>query len=377
MTYWLGFLGALHGFLLIYVNAPFLATFTSEKWVGVIYTIASIIAVIAFVFTSKILDRFGNYHVTLFVVAAEFIAILALAFAPSFVLAVLAFILYNILIRIVALNVDVFLESGSDDAHTGNIRGIFLTVTNIALVLSPFSVGLILGDTSDYWKVYLVSAIVLIPTFFFLLKAFKNFKDPEYTHIPFFKTLKTIWKRKNIYYGLMSNIMLRIFYATMVIYTPLYLHNHLEIPWKTLGIIFTVMLIPFATLELPLGKLADTRFGEKEILTLGFIWIGITTIILSFITTTSVVVWAIALLLTRIGASTIEIMTETYFFRQVDGTDSDIMSFFRMVQPIPYIIVPLVGSLLLFVIDIRYIFLVLGIAMFWGLRYSLALKDTK
>jgi len=52
MTYWLGFLGALHGFLLIYVNAPFLATFTSEKWVGVIYTIASIIAVIAFVFTS-------------------------------------------------------------------------------------------------------------------------------------------------------------------------------------------------------------------------------------------------------------------------------------------------------------------------------------
>ena len=162
----------------------------------------------------------------------------------------------------------------------------------------------------------------------------------------------------------------------MVIYTPIYLHKYIGLDWQTIGLIFTIMLLPFVFFQLPLGILADKKFGEKEILNIAIVILGITTITLSFITTNTVWVWATLLFITRIGASSINIMSETYFFKKVDAKDSDIISFFRMAKPIAYIFGPTLASLTIFLIDFRYIFLVLGIIMLTGLRYSLTIEDT-
>jgi MFS family permease len=78
------------------------------------------------------------------------------------------------------------------------------------------------------------------------------------------------------------------------------------------------MLLPFVFVQFPLGRLADKKWGEKEILSLGFIIVAIATGLISFISGGSMILWMTILFITRIGAATIEIMCDTYFFKKVD-----------------------------------------------------------
>ncbi|MCK5022121.1 MAG: hypothetical protein KAR54_02645, partial [Candidatus Pacebacteria bacterium] len=61
----------------------------------------------------------------------------------------------------------------------------------------------------------------------------------------------------------------------------------------------------------------------------------------------------------------------------VEEKDIDVISFFRMTRPIAYSVGPLIASFVLFFLDYRYIFLVLGVIMLLALRYSLTIEDTK
>jgi len=138
----------------------------------------------------------------------------------------------------------------------------------------------------------------------------------------------------------------------------------------------TIMLIPYAVLEYPFGKMADKLWGEKELLSIGFVVVALATASLSFIAGASVIVWTLVLIGTRIGAAAIESMNETYFFKKIDSTDSNILGFFRMVQPLGYVVGPLIATVLLSFIDFQYLFLAFGIILLWGLTYSLSIRDT-
>jgi MFS family permease len=136
-------------------------------------------------------------------------------------------------------------------------------------------------------------------------------------------------------------------------------------------------LLPFIFIELPLGELADKRYGEKEIMSIGLIIIALSSALMSFVTDANFILWTAILLTTRIGAAMIEIMTETYFFKKVAITRANITSAFRTVRPLANVVSPIVAIILLPIVSFKFIFTVLGLIMFVGLRYSLALEDTK
>jgi MFS family permease len=210
-----------------------------------------------------------------------------------------------------------------------------------------------------------------------MIKSYAGFKDPRYEHA----NLRTTWKhlqgKPDIFRICLINFLLYVFYAIMIAYTPLYLSEHLHFPWTTIGWMFTIMLTPFVFLQLPLGRIADTTLGEKEFLTIGFIIAASATSILTFITGGSALVWALALFATRVGASMIEIMTDTYFFKKVTNTDTPALTFFRMMRPLGYIMGPLIATPVLLLFDFRYLFLTLGAVMLFGIYFSLSIKDTK
>jgi hypothetical protein len=323
------------------------------------------------------MKRFGDVRLTLATLILEGTALFYFVSSTNIFIVILAFFAHTVFLRILLLDTDVLLESASRDATTGKTRGIFLTVLNTSLVLSPLLVGILLQEGTTYTRVFIAALCALVPAFLILLFSFKHFIDPQYTHIALFPALKKMWQTQALRHIFMLNMILRVFYAGMVIYMGIYLHTTLALPWSSIGIIFTVMLLPFALLEFPLGYLADKRFGEKEMLIAGLIVTGSATALLPWITSASVVVWSIALLMTRIGASTIEIMTETYFFKHIQGKDVEIMSLYRIVEPFAYVIAPTIASIFLFFIDIRFLFLVLGIVVLCGLIPALALRDTK
>lgn len=144
-----------------------------------------------------------------------------------------------------------------------------------------------------------------------------------------------------------------------------------------LSVIIPISLIPFIVFEVILGKIADARLGEQELLITGFMIMAIATGALSFITSTSVVVWAAILFVTRVGASAVEVMTESYFYKQIKPSDVHIISFMRTIRAGAYVIGPVIGSLMLMYVDTRYLFLALGVILLTALPPAILLKDTK
>jgi len=204
-----------------------------------------------------------------------------------------------------------------------------------------------------------------------------TFKDPEYKDLKIEYTAKSVFKNKNMYSVFAINSLLRFFYAWMIIYAPIYLIQHVGFSVSETTFMIGLALVAFILLQTPLGYIADKILGEKEFLIGGFIILALSTASLSFITSTNFWVWTGMLFVTRIGASVVEVMSEAYFFKNIDSSDLNVIGFFRMLRPFVYTVAPLLASLLLLFIEIRFLFLILGAIILYGLRYSLILKDTR
>jgi MFS family permease len=281
------------------------------------------------------------------------------------------------LLNVTYFSLTVFLESFSKDESTGGIRGVFLTILNVAILAGPLIASGVLG-VGNYQNAFVIAAILVLPIIFLAARHLRDFADPTYSRISFLQSAGAIMVDKSLRYIFVIQFLLQFFYGIMVIYTPIYLHTRMGIPLsEILGIIMPIALLPFVIFPYLIGNLADKKLGEKEMLLTGFAIISLTTIGLSFIHSNAVLVWAGALFVTRVGATFIETMAESYFFKHVDASGTHVISFFRNLTSFSYLISPVVASTFLSLFDYRFIFLGLGLVMLIGLRYSFLLKDTR
>jgi len=376
ILYTIGFIFAFTGALPSYISSTFLSNLTGEGLVGIVYSVCSIITLIVFILAPKMIKKYGNYKVTLILSIINFFAILGLALINNVYVVLICFTLSFTAGTILGFCLDIFIEHDSTNTNTGSIRGIYLTSINLAWLFAPWLSALILG-ISDYWKVYFVSSAIMVPIIFIVHTSLKSFTDPEYETFNFIGTLKEAWMRKDVRRIFATSFILQFFYAWMIIYAPIYLNKYIGFDWKTIAIIYTIMLIPFVVLQVPLGWLADKKIGEKEMLSVGFIIMAISTALTSFIDGTNFWVWAILLLFTRIGASIVQLMTDIYFFKNISEKNVSLISLYRMTFPATYIFAPILGSIFLIFFPFVYMFVTLGFLMLFGLIYSLELTDTR
>lgn len=377
LTYAFTFFVTLSTALVTYTNSNALAHVVPEHRVSLVYTLGFIVCLLTLIVVPKILKNIGDVRATIIFIVAQILTLLGLVFFSDSILFVGFFIVQLVLPALLVLDADVFLEHASARATTGTTRGTYLTIISGAFLISPLIAGFILGNGETYGRMYLLSALVLIPALLILLFSFSHFKDPLYRPVRIGVALRHIARVRELRNICISNLLLRGFYSVMVIFMPLYLHTELHMPWSTIGILFTVMLIPFVLFEYPLGRLADRWFGEKEILAIGFFLMALATTLIPFIQASALVVWGIVLFLTRTGASAIESMNDSYFFKHVDATDTETIALYRMLDPLAYIIAPLLATIVLSYFDMRFIFLALGICVAIGIPVALRLKDTR
>lgn len=376
--YAMGILFSFHGFFILYINSSFLDNFLSEKFVGLLFTVGSALSLVLLLNASFILRLLGTYRTTALLMALEFLSVIGLAFAQTPLSVTLAFLIYLSVYPFIIYTFDILLEASQQtEDTTGGVRGIYLSFQNIALIISPAIAGLILGE-SNFSNVYIISALFMIPLYIVFRRTFKNnFEEPEHSSIKLLQTLKDIWANRNVRLIVGAQMLLRIFYAWMTIYMPIYLHVHIGFSWPQIGVMFTIMLMPFVLFELPAGRLADKKYGEREILMFGFIILIIATASLSLFTEPVFLLWAAILFLTRTGASLVDIMTETHFFKHVSKHDGHIIGFFRTTQPLSFLIAPLIATSLLIYMDLRFTFIAVAILLCLGLVLGYKIKDTK
>lgn len=376
LIYFVAFLFTLHLTPAVYVTSNFLSQLVDEAKVGFIYSTASLLTILVFVIIRPFLVRYGNYKTFLVTLFTEILA-LSVLLIPNIdpKLAISALVISLVTHATAYFHLDVFISSYSTSYDTGVVRGSFLTAQNIAFVVGPLIAGAILKD-HDFWKIFLFGLLLMIPTVIFSIKYFKDFKDPVYKKTQLIQTGFKILKNKDIYSAVSVNGLLRVFYSWMIIYTPIFLTLHIGFSLGETASIIGIALIAFLIFTTPLGYVSDKILGEKEILILGFSIMAVSTASMSFIDLKSFWLWAMILFITRIGASMVEIMGEAYFFKKIDENDLNMVSFFRMIRPLTYLFFPALASTLLLFMDIKFLFLILGIFMLYGVKYSLAIKDT-
>jgi len=378
VIYLVAFLFTLHLALPIYINSSFLNTFLTEGAIGIVYAFAAGLTLFALSQYPKVLSRIGNYKTMFWLFATQTALLTTLAFVSSPLVIIPVFILTQILIALGFFNLDVFLERYSRDETTGVLRGIMLTAISVAIFLGPLLAGIILAD-GDFGKIYLFSAMLILPIFFLMMHGLRTFKDPVYDHKHILARMKQVFFAQHpndqIRHAVVANLLMRFFFSWMVIYTPIYLNQYMGFSWGEIGIILPIALLPFILFELPIGHIIDRRGNEKNIMSFGFLITAFFTASLFFVTETSLVVWAALLFGTRIGMSLVEIGSESYFFKHVDSGDTNLLSIFRDARPLAWLLGPLLGSILLAIFSMQFLFLALSLVMLYGTWTSARMKQ--
>ncbi len=373
--YIIAFVFTLHIAISAYINSTFIGQTVTEKYVGLMYTASSILTLLLLSNTQVILKYFGNRRLTLTFLLIN-MASLATFIASSNPLYIgIAFVLFLTTNTLVLFCIDIFIEHFGEPSTVGKTRGIYLTIINFAWVASPMIASFLILNKGGYEAIYILAFIMTIIMALGLFMSIQSFDDKTYTKTPFMDIYRFLKQNKHIMAITIINFILQFFFAVMVVYTPIYLHQHMYIGWDKLGIIFTIMLVPFVLLGIPLGKLIDKYHVSKRLLiSMGIIITAGSTIAISQIHSVSVITWGLVLFMTRFGAAMVETVSEIYFFTHVREEDAYLLSFFRDMHPLSYILAPLLGTLFLSIFDFKYLFLALGIFVLGGLYYINRLK---
>ena len=371
------FIFAVSDAIFAYAQSTFLNQYFSLQLVGLIFFSAYFLTFIVINRFPNLIARYSNLKTAFASIFLRIICLLVFIYSPNGYWLGATFILFIVSLILTFINLDIFLEAFTKNATTGKVRGIYFTIYNLGWLVSPFLAGEILNYL-NFQYLFLISLILNLPLALILYLKFRNAEN-HYAHQTFniSKTLAKILIQPDLRKIFTLSFLLQFFYAVEVVYIPIYLIQNIGLNWEQIGIIFTIMLIPFVLIQYPAGYLADKYFGEKEMLFIGLVLMGVTAIIMGFINTPDLLVWSLVLFISRIGASLFEIMRETYFFKKVDVDNIDIINAFRSTIPLAYLVAPALAITIIYYSQINYLFVAMGIILLLGLWPTLTLKDTK
>lgn len=368
---------SIHTYLLLYINSPFLTKIVSEKMLGTLYSVGALANMILMIRAPHMVARLGIRKFALFVLAADALGIVGMITSTHPLWVGASFVLHQATVLLMVYTLDLFLERATqNEIYTGRIRSIFLTISNILLVASPLIAGIIVTHSQSFVPVYFASLMFVIPLFFIIsLDLPKNGVGSK--HVRVWESLTRVWNTANIRGVTLIRLVLECFYAWMVIYMAVYLSNYIGFGWEQIGVLFAIMLLPFVVFELPLGTISDAHANEKEIIIIGFGIIAVSTAFIPLLRSPEFLKWAALLFTTRVGASFVEIGTESYFFKHVNARDSGVVSIFRLMRPLAYILAPLVALIIFSGVSLQNSFFVLAVVVVLGLVPALLIKENK
>jgi len=374
----IGFISFFMGFaqaVMAYIISSYFKESLGTENVGIFYSLAYVVVFIILLNFHKIIKRFGKSNVFFFTLIIKLVTLAFLATIQPSWWGIGFLVAYIITAQINWVVLDIILESFSVDNRSGRIRGVHWMIIDAGFLLGPILSTQIL-ERFNFQIVFLISLIIECLVVFLAVEGFKRINHKFEGRVTIKELINKVIQKKNILRIYYISFILDFFYAIMVIYVPFYLRD-LGISWEQIGYIFTVMLIPFVIFPIPVGYLADKYLGEKEMLIGSIILMGISTLLVYFTVTLSIYTWAAILFMTRIGASIIQTLRDSYFYKRIDGRDVDIIDFYRTSIPAAYILAPMISALILLFFPLKMMFFVLALVIFSSLYPAFRIVDNK
>jgi len=340
------------------------------------------LSILGYLLAPIIIRKLGNYRTTILLIFTQICLFYGLIASSDPLAITIFFVLQTAIIALISLCLDIFLEVYTEGSNVGSVRGLYTATLNASWIVAPLIGSLLIGASNNYHNTYVAALAMLFPLLYLVYRNFPKFKDPNYMHLSPHQLFKHVSANVNWIRLFFANSVLQIFYSWMVVYSPIYLNKSIGFDWEEIGIILVVTLLPFPLIQYPLGKMSDGGYGgkvhgQKKIMMAGFVVMGIATIFLSLFTAKSVILWAILLFMTRIGAAAVEVMIETYFFKTVSVRDSAALGIFRITRPLSYFIAPLITIIGLLFISNQFLFIIVGFICLAALIPLWGMKDAR
>ncbi len=374
----IGYISFLLGFsqaVLAYIISSYINKATGSENVGLFYFISYILVLIVLFEFHKIIKIFGKSNTFFASLGIQTLSLIFLSAMAPGNLTLIFLVLYIFFGSLALVCLDIILESFSTDHKSGRIRGLHLMILDTGFILGPFLSTQLL-EKYDFQAAFFVALLLNLIVLIIALSKLRGVNHEFKGSLNVDDIFKKIIRRKNVLRIYYISFVLEFFYAIMIIYSPIYLKS-LGISWEQIGLIFTVMLIPFIILPYPAGFLADKRFGEKELLIASLFIMVLSTAAILFIDTSDVLLWTIVLFSTRIGAALIQTLRDSYFYKRIDGHDVDLINFFRTSMPTAYILAAVFSFFILSFYPINYVFMMLCALILSALWPAFRLADNK
>lgn len=372
----IGFLSFLFGFagaFPLYVASSYFEEALGNSNVSIFYLLTFGGVLFALFFLQKLLRRFGSSLLFLTLLLGATLVQVPLVFFPVSWGGTILVILYFLLITLAWATLDIILERFSEDRCSGRIRSLHLTAMNAGLLLAPF-LSTRLMESFGFPGVFAVSLTLFSILLVISILALFGTEFHSQVRASLFETIRKAFRRADIRRIYAVSFAMEFFYAVMIVYTPIRLRE-LGMDWSDIGIVFTVMLIPFVLVQLPLGILADKRTGEKELLIVSLVIAAFSTAAVALIGSADVTLWAGVLFATRFGIASIEVLRDSYFYKRIDGEESDLIAFFRTASPVGNITAALIAGIWLIFFPMESVFLLPAIVLFCALVPAFLLED--
>ncbi len=370
-VFFAAFFFAVHLALLTYLNSTMLERFGDAAYVSRVYTFAAALSLLVILAAPRIVRTLGLARTVVIALLASATLLIKLGTSTTAATSITYFVLYFSLNACIGYLFDLFVDHYSSQQMVGKIRGTYLMIQNIGWVIAPVCTGILVA-TFGISVLYIISAVLIMITLLIIGTSQQGFVDRRYAPVSIRLAFRTLGSRPILRRALTINLLLQLFFAWMVVYAPLYLISQ-GFGWKEIGLMFSIMLLPFVLCQYPAGRLAD-RIGELPLMRVGLLIASIATLIFGLVSSTSFVVFAAILFATRVGASIVEVGTDSYFFRQVTDSDSSIVGLYRTMLPLAYIIGPVLGTVIISLASIQTLFVLLSILLIGVMLYTIRVE---
>ncbi len=348
----------------------FYSFFKSNSLVGFFSSILSVIALLSFFIFNPLIEKYQENKIYFYSVFFSILILILLVINKSFYLLVILVIAY---VMFSVLRADTFGIMYRDESKTkalGKNEGLVYSLSNVgwiigALLLTPLLKVYDLKDMFLFAAIFTTIALII----FIFYK--RKIRKPNYVKIDLIKNIKDFFANKELYRLYLSSLGTSFWIGFIFVYIPLYIVQN-GFSRSFVGVFLFIFLLPYLT-EYFVGKKSDV-IGSKIFITLGYLIVGIFTILAYFANQINLVL--LFLVLGSFGVAMTSPTREIYFFKTIKRLEEErYYGIFLTHVEVSLLLGKIIPAILLIFTGFKTVFLIMGLIMFVFFIFSLKLKN--
>jgi MFS family permease len=357
-----------------YIHSSYLSNLNLNIPTGLLFAFGSAAALGSTFHSPYLFQKFGVKKSIVLAGILNILGLLMMGISTNETLSILAFIITLASTALVVIGIDVVINHFTIKKEAGEVRGLNLALGNLAFLIGPLLAGIIANKTNIN-TVYIFAALLIMGMVVFFEQKFKKFElQPKHTKQIGINDFLLLWKKEKIKHAYISGFMIEYFFAIWAIFTSIYMHEVIGFNWAQIGLILALMHVPYIILEPIIGDIADRYNNEKKLMKIGLFITGLSFLWIALIRHDIVIIWIIASVFTRIGASFGQVAHESFFFKQIQPSESGLVSMYRTMSPLALLVAPISGSIILLFTGYSNLFIFVSILLLASITLANKLK---